>query len=85
MFIEFNIKNIGGYHDLYVQSDILSLADVFENLRSKCIEIYEHGPVHFLSVPRSEWEAALKKNGVKLELWTDINMLLMVKTEIRGD
>ena len=48
---EFNIKNVGKYHDLYVQSDTLLLADVFENFRDKCLEIYELDPAHFLSAP----------------------------------
>ena len=39
MFEEFKLKNLGGYHDLYVQSDTLLLEDVFENFRNKCIEI----------------------------------------------
>ena len=46
------IKNLGEYHDLYVQSDALLLADVFENFRDKCIKIYELDPAHFLSAPR---------------------------------
>ena len=45
------IKNVGENHDLYVQSDTLLLADVFENFRNKCIEIYELDPAHFLSAP----------------------------------
>ena len=45
----FEIKNLGDYHDLYVQSDTLLLADVFENFRDKCIEIYGLDPAHFLS------------------------------------
>ena len=44
-----NNKNLGNYHDLYVQSDTLLLADVFENFRNKCIEIDEIDPAHFLS------------------------------------
>ena len=47
----FNHKNLGDYHDLYVQSDTLLLADVFENFRNKCIEIYELNPAHLLSAP----------------------------------
>ena len=46
-----NIKNLGEYYDLYVQSDTALLADVFENFRDKCIEIYELDPAHFLSAP----------------------------------
>ena len=48
----FKLKNLGNYPDLYVQGDTLLLADVFENFRNKCIEIYELDPVHFLSAPR---------------------------------
>ena len=47
VFEEFKLKNLGDYHDLYVQSDTLLLADVFENFRNKCIEIYELDPTHF--------------------------------------
>ena len=43
----FEIKNLGEYHDLYVQCDILLLADLFENFRNKCMEIYELDPAHF--------------------------------------
>ena len=45
----FEIKNLGEYHDLYIQSDTLLLADVFEKFRNTCIEIYELDPAHFLS------------------------------------
>ena len=45
----FNIKNLGEYHDLYVQSDTTLLADVFESFKDKCIEIYDPHPAHFLS------------------------------------
>ena len=80
----FEIKNLGEYHDLYVQSDTLLLADVFQNFRDKCIEIYELDSALFLSAPGLAWQACLKKTGVKLELLTDIDMLLMVEKGIRG-
>ena len=48
VFKKFNLKNLGEYHDLYVQSDILLLADVFENM---CIKLYGLDPAHFLSLP----------------------------------
>ena len=51
VYKEFKVNNLGDYHDLYVQSDTLLLADVFENFRNKCIEIYELDPAHFLSAP----------------------------------
>ena len=68
---------------IYVQSDTLLLADVFDNFRKKCIEIYELDPAHFLSAPGLAWQAYLKKRGVKLELLTDINMLLMIEKGTR--
>ena len=55
VFKELGLKNLGDYHDLYVQCDTLLLADVFENFRNKCIEIYELDPVHFLSAPGLTW------------------------------
>ena len=69
---------------MYVRSDTLLLADVFENFRNKCIEIYELDPAHFLSAPGLAWQACLKKTKVKLELLTDIDMLLMVEKGIRA-
>ena len=52
----FKINNLGEYHDLYVQSDIILLADVFVNLGNMCLEIYELDPAHFLSALRSAWK-----------------------------
>ena len=84
VFKNLNNKNPGDYHDLYVQSDTLLLADVFENFRNKCIEIYELDPAHFLSAPGLAWQTCLKKTEVKLELLTENDMLLMVEKGIRG-
>ena len=76
VFKNFNDKTLSGYDDLYVQSDILLLADAFENSRNKCIEIYELDPAHFLSAPGLTWQACLNKTEVKLELLTDIDMYM---------
>ena len=65
---DFEMKNLGEYHDLCSKSDTLLLADVFENF----------------SAPELAWQATLKKTEVKLELLTDIDMLLMVEKGIRG-
>ena len=78
VFKSLNNNNLASYHDLYIQSDTLLLADVFENFRNKYIEIYELEPVHFLSAPGLAWQACFKKSEVKLELLTDADMLLMV-------
>ena len=61
VFKEFKLKNLGEYHDLFVQSDTLLLADVFENFRNMCIKVYELDPAHFLSAPVLAWKACLKK------------------------
>ena len=49
VFNKFDIRNLGEYHDLYVQSDTLLLADVFTNFRNMCIEDYGLDLVYFLS------------------------------------
>ena len=64
------------YLKVICERDTLLLADVFEDFRNKCIEIYELNSAHFLSAPGLVWQACLKKAGVKLELLTDIDMLL---------
>ena len=79
----FKIKNLGEYHDLYVQSDTALLADVFENFRYKCIEIYKLDLGHFLSAPGQAWQACLKKTEVELELLTDNDMLIMFEEGTR--
>ena len=84
VFKVFKLENLGDYHDLYVQSDTLLLADVFNNFRDMCIKEYELDPAHFLSLPGLAWQACLKKTNIELELLTDYDMLLMVEEGIRG-
>ena len=84
VFKKFKLKNLGEYHDLYVQSDTLLLADVFKNFRNMCMKVYELDPTHLLSSPGLAWQACLRKANVKLELLTDYDMLLMVEEGIRG-
>ena len=84
VFKVFKLENLGDYHDLYVQSDTLLLADVFNNFRDMCIKEYEPDPAHFLSLPGLAWQACLKKTNIELELLTDYDMLLMVEEGIRG-
>ena len=84
VFKVFKIENLGNYLDLYVQSDTLLLADVFNNFRDMCIKEYELDPSHFLSLPGLAWQACLKKTNIELELLTDYDMLLMVEEGIRG-
>ena len=84
VFKFFNNKNIGDYHNLYVQSDTLLLADVFENFRNMCLKEYKFDPDHFTSAPGVAWQACLKKTGIELESLTDIDILLMIKKGIKG-
>ena len=51
----YKLNNVGDYHDLYVQSDTLLLADIFENFLNKCTETYELDPAHSLSAPELAW------------------------------
>ena len=61
VFKEFKLKYLGEYHDLYVQSDTILLADIFGNFRNMCIKVYELDPAYFLTTPGLAWQAFLKK------------------------
>ena len=80
---QFNLKDMGKYHDLYLKSDVLLLADVLKEFRSVCLENYHLDPAWHYTAPGLAWDAALKKTGVKLELLTDPDMLLIFEG-IRG-
>ena len=80
----FNLKNLGKYHDLYLKTDLILLANMFEAFRDTCLEYYQLDPVHFYTSPGLAWQACLKKMGAKLELPTDPDMLLMFEHGIRG-
>ena len=71
---DFEIKNSGEYHDMYVKSNKLLVADVFENFRNMCLEICELDRANFLSVPGLVLQAALKRTSTKLVLLTSIDM-----------
>ena len=73
------MKNLAKYHDMYVQSDTLLLADVFENFRNICLEIYGLDPARSLTAPGLAWQASFKRTKVKLDLLTVIDILLMVE------
>jgi len=80
----FDLTNMGEYSDLYVKTDVLLLADVFENFRDVCFDNYHLDPAHYFTSPGLAWDAMLKKTGVKLELLDDIDMVNMIQKGIRG-
>ena len=81
---EFKIQNLGEYHDLYLKSDVLLLADVFEEFRNICLENYALDPAWYYTSPGLSWDALLKHSKVKLELLTDPDKLLLFEKGIRG-
>ena len=81
---EFRIHNLGDYHDLYLRTDVVLLANVYEAFRETCLEHYKHNPVHFYTSPGLAWKACLKCTGIRLKLLTDPDMLLMIESGIRG-
>ncbi|XP_068709676.1 uncharacterized protein [Montipora foliosa] len=80
----FSLKNMGEYHDIYLKSDILLLADVFENFRKTCLQYYKLDPCHYFTSPGLSWDAMLKMTDIKLELMTDIDMFQFIETGMRG-
>ena len=80
----FKMKTFKDYHKLYNETDVLLLADVFENFRNLCLKIYGLDPVYYYTAPGLAWDACLKMTNINLELLSDPNMLLMFEKGIRG-
>ena len=81
---EFGIRYLGDYHDLYLRTDVVLLANVYEAFKDTCLRHYSLDPAHFYTSPGLAWRACLKHTGIKLELLTDPDMLLMFEQGIRG-
>ena len=75
---------MGGYHDLYSGSDVLLLADVFENFRKTCMQYYGLDPYHYFTSPGLSWDAMLKMIDIKLELIPDIDTFQFIEHGTRG-
>jgi len=73
------MKDFRHYHDLYLMTDVVFLADVFENFRDVCLKNHELDPCWYYSAPGLAWDACLKKTEVQLELLSDPDMLLMIE------
>ena len=80
----FGIENMGQYHDLYLKSDVLLLADIFQNFREICLDIYGLDPAHYVSSPGLSWDAMLKMTGVRLDLLSEVDMQNFIEKGMRG-
>ena len=80
----FKLKNLGELHDLYMETDTLLLADVFEKYRRNIHRNYGLDPVHFYTAPSLSWSAGLKYSGAKLEIPHDISMHIFIDNGLRG-
>ena len=81
---EFGLSSMGEYHDLYLKSDILLLADVFENFRKACQQYYGLDPAHYFTSPGLSWDAMLKMTNIELELISDVDMFQFIEKGMRG-
>ena len=80
----FQIRDMGEYHDLYLRTDVLLSADVFENFRTICLKDYRLDPCHYYSAPGLSWDALLRMTGVNLDLISDLNAQLFIEKGMRG-
>ena len=77
-------KNLGDYHDVYLKSDVLLLADFFEKFRNTCIKNYNLDCVNYVSSPSLAWDSALKMTNIQLELLQDKEIYDFIERGIRG-
>ena len=80
----FNCKTLGDYHDLYLKTDVVLLADVFQTFRKTCMGSYKLDPLHYYTAPGLSWDALLKHTKIDLELLTDMDMHLFIERGMRG-
>ncbi|XP_077260508.1 uncharacterized protein LOC143896480 [Temnothorax americanus] len=80
----FRVRDLGEYSDLYLKTDVLLLADIFENFRDTCMASYGLDPAYYYTLPGYTWDAMLRYTGVRFELLTDIDIVLFVERGIRG-
>ena len=81
---EFDIKDMGDYHDHYLKKNILLLEDVLKKIVDTCLKFYWLDSCHYFSSPGLSWDAMLKMTGVKLEKKSDIAKYLFIKKGLTG-
>jgi len=84
VFDSMEMENLKDYHDFYLTTAVLLLADVFETFRAMCLRNYKLDPCHFYTAPGLAWEAALKMTNIELELLTDPDMFLFIEDGFAG-
>ena len=78
----FKMKTMGDYHDLYLKTDVLLLADIFEKFIKTCLNYYGLDSCQYYSSPGLSWDAMLKMTGIELELINNIDMHLFIEKDI---
>ena len=81
---KYGMQNMQQYHDHYLLTDVLLLADVFEYFRKTIMSEHNLDCLHFITLPSLAWAMALKYTGVKLDLITDPDAYLMLENSLRG-
>ena len=79
----FKMNTMGDYHDLYLKTDALLLADVFKKFFYACLDYYRLDFCHYFSSPELSWDAMIKKTGIELEVVSDTDMHLFIEKGMR--
>ena len=80
----FKMNSMGDHYDLYLETDVLLLADVFEKFINTGLDYYKLDPCHYFSSPGLSWDAMLKMTKIELDLIHDTDMHLFIEKGMRG-
>ena len=81
---KFNIKNGKELTELYLKSDVILLANVFEKFIKISVEEYGINPLYCVSLPGYTWLCGMKYTGINLQTLQDKDMILLLENNIRG-